>query len=66
MQSVNVIAVHNTIGDVKPLWVSIDGKKSKIEKINSTYQVGSLTVYHCVVDGCMISLQFDGLHWFID
>jgi hypothetical protein len=63
---INVIAVHNTVGEVKPLWLVLDGKKSKIDKINSSFNVGTLTVYHCVVNGEFISLQFDGANWWTD
>jgi hypothetical protein len=60
----NVIAVHNTVGDVKPLWILRDGEKSKVEKVNSVMNLPGLTVYHCIVDGCMVSIRFDGVNWF--
>ena len=63
---VDVIAVHNTIGDVKPLWILVDGKKSKIDQINSVMKFPELTVYHCSCKGKFISLQFDGAKWWIE
>ena len=63
---IDVIAVHNTIGDVKPLWILREGNKSKVEKINSVMKLPGLTVYHCTVEGCMVSLRFDGSKWWVD
>ncbi|MDF2537434.1 MAG: hypothetical protein K0S76_455 [Herbinix sp.] len=63
---IDVIAVHNTIGDVKPLWILRDGKKYKIDKINTVTKLRGLTVYHCVIDGEFVSLQFNGVRWWVD
>jgi hypothetical protein len=56
---VDVIAVHNTVGEVKPLWILRDGKKSKIDKINAVMPLKGFTIYHCVVGGEFIALCFD-------
>lgn len=63
---VDVIAVHNTIGEVKPLWILQDGNKSKIDAINSIINIQGLIVYHCTIKGHHASLRFDGANWFID
>ena len=63
---IDVIAVHNPVGEVKPLYILRNGKKSKVDKINSVVKVSGLTVYHCVIDGRMVSLQFDGAKWWMD
>jgi hypothetical protein len=60
---VDVIAVHNTIGDVKPLWIFLNGKKSKIDMINSTIKVKEITLFNCTVNGDIVVLSFNGVTW---
>lgn len=63
---VDVIAVHNTVGDVKPLWILRSGKKSKIEKINHVIKSKDVTLYNCVCGGEIVVLSFDGIRWMVD
>jgi hypothetical protein len=60
---VNVIAVHNTAGEVKPLYVVLDGTKRKIDKVNHVVKAKDVTLFNVTVGGQIIVLCFDGLNW---
>jgi hypothetical protein len=65
---VNVIAEFNPVSQVKPIWLSYQGKKSKITKIYDSKDVRGILVFNCVCDGRDIVLLFDvmNLKWSID
>lgn len=56
---VSVMAVFNTIKEIKPLWLLRNGEKYKIEQIISSYEVHGLMVFHCMITGECIALYFD-------
>jgi hypothetical protein len=58
-EAVNVIAVFNTIKEVKPIWLYRDGKKLKIDKINSIVEMHGMMCFHCVIAGEFITLCYD-------
>lgn len=57
--NVSVIAVFNTIKDVKPLWMLRDGKKYKVDQVLSSFEVHGLMVFHCIIAGQHVPLHFD-------
>lgn len=66
MKPINVIAVFNTIKEVKPLYATIDGAKKQITVINSIADLPGMQVFHCTISGTYIPLYFDGAKWWTD
>ena len=65
---INVIATFNTVGDVKPVYVSFDGVKSKITRIVNVEKDKGLIRYWCYfdTDDKLILLCFDGAKWWTE
>ncbi len=56
---IDVIAVFNTVKDVKPLYYTLDGNKYKIDKVVSKIDFHNIITFHCMVGGELTTLIFD-------
>lgn len=63
---VDVIAVFNTYKEVKPLWLVMDKKKIKIDKINSVYKSNGMVLFNITAANIIMVLGYDGVHWNVD
>jgi hypothetical protein len=66
-ENISVIAVFNTIKDVKPLWLLRDGKKYKVDQVLSSFESHGLMVFHCMIAGEHVALHYyvDNHQWVI-